>query len=119
MGATAKGYPYPEGTDRVMDGDDAIHALADAVDVKLGVAAAGSVTVAINAAASGTAAVTFPAGRFTAPPAVTATVNAGSVSYIAGIGSLTASGFTMLAFQRDGTAGTVSLTVCWNARTLG
>lgn len=29
---TAKGYPYPVGTDRVMDGDDAIKALAEALD---------------------------------------------------------------------------------------
>jgi hypothetical protein len=28
----AKGYPYPVGTDRVMDGDDAIRALAESLD---------------------------------------------------------------------------------------
>jgi len=33
MGSTTtKGYPYPVGTDRVMDGDDAIAALAQAVE---------------------------------------------------------------------------------------
>jgi hypothetical protein len=33
MGSTtSKGYPYPVGTDRVMDGDDAIKALAEAVN---------------------------------------------------------------------------------------
>lgn len=32
MATTGKGYPYPVGTDRVMDGDDAIKALAEAVD---------------------------------------------------------------------------------------
>ena len=33
MGSTtSKGYPFPVGTDRVMDGDDAIRALAEAVD---------------------------------------------------------------------------------------
>lgn len=32
MANTPKGYPYPVGTDRVMDGDDAIRALAEAVD---------------------------------------------------------------------------------------
>lgn len=30
--ATTKGYPYPVGTDRVMDGDNAIQALAEAID---------------------------------------------------------------------------------------
>jgi len=34
MGSTtSKGYPFPVGTDRVMDGDDAIKALAEAVDM--------------------------------------------------------------------------------------
>jgi hypothetical protein len=31
-GQTANGLPYPTGTDRVMDGDDAIRALAEALD---------------------------------------------------------------------------------------
>lgn len=30
--ATTRGYPFPVGTDRVMDGDDSIKALAEAVD---------------------------------------------------------------------------------------
>jgi hypothetical protein len=67
MATTAKGYPYPVGTDRVMDGDDAIHSLATAVETMLGVAAAGQAVVPIvaaNTAASIT--VVLPAGRFTA-----------------------------------------------------
>jgi hypothetical protein len=32
MATTSKGYPYPVGTDRVADGDDAIKALAEAVN---------------------------------------------------------------------------------------
>lgn len=33
MGSTtSKGYPFPVGTDRVMDGDDAIQALAEAIN---------------------------------------------------------------------------------------
>lgn len=35
MGTTTHGYPYPEGTDRVADGDDAIQALAEAIDLHL------------------------------------------------------------------------------------
>jgi hypothetical protein len=68
---TAKGYPYPVGTDRLTDGDDAIHDLATAVDTKAGCAASGNVTG--NIVTGGTAvsvAVTFPAGRFPATPAV-------------------------------------------------
>jgi hypothetical protein len=36
MGTTPGGLPYPDGADKVVDGDDAIKALAQAVDGKLG-----------------------------------------------------------------------------------
>jgi hypothetical protein len=56
MGAnTANGLPYPVGTDRVMDGDDAIKALAQAVDSAVFVAPlmfathAGGVALGANA----------------------------------------------------------------------
>jgi hypothetical protein len=71
---TPKGYPYPLGTDRLADGDDAIHSLATAIDTRLGVACSG-VTV-VNVATGGTAgivAVTFPAGLFTVAPTCLAT----------------------------------------------
>lgn len=35
MALTPGGLPYPVGTDKVVDGDDAIHALATAVDIRL------------------------------------------------------------------------------------
>ena len=35
MGTTTNGLPWPEGTDRVADGDDAIRALAESIDGKL------------------------------------------------------------------------------------
>jgi hypothetical protein len=70
---TPKGYPYPLGTDRVMDGDDSIKALATAVDTKLGVATGGFLTAPDSASQGGvqTTTVTFPVGLFTSPPAVT------------------------------------------------
>jgi hypothetical protein len=34
MGTTAGGLPYPEGTDHVVDGDDAIQALAEALQLR-------------------------------------------------------------------------------------
>lgn len=42
--STAHGFPYPVGTDRVMDGDNAMQALAEQVDAQLyaGAAAPGS-----------------------------------------------------------------------------
>lgn len=70
MGSTtSKGYPYPVGTDRVMDGDDAIKSLAEKVDAALGVQAAGQVSCPVAAASTTyTVTITFPAGRFTAAP---------------------------------------------------
>ena len=76
---TPKGYPYPLGTDRVMDGDDAIHNLATAVETKLGVATAG--TVNVNVVTGGTpasVAVTFPVGLFSATPNVVTTCVSGA-----------------------------------------
>lgn len=75
MATTPKGYPYPTGTDRVVDGDNAIQALATAIDTVLGLWACGQVTIPITAPQTATAAtVTFPASRFTAPPQVQATL---------------------------------------------
>jgi hypothetical protein len=68
---TTKGYPYPVGTDRLMDGDDAIKALAEAVNTKAGTLTAGILTVPVTV--NGTnyqVAVTFPVGRFVNPPRV-------------------------------------------------
>lgn len=69
---TARGYPYPVGTDRVMDGDDVIHSLADKVNDQLGASASGSGTLPAPGAADGltTLAVTFPVGRFVTAPLV-------------------------------------------------
>jgi hypothetical protein len=68
MATTPKGYPYPVGTDRVADGDNAIRALAEAVESLLGVAATGSgaITTTGSNPSNGSLAVTFPVGRFTA-----------------------------------------------------
>lgn len=81
--------------------------------------AAGDITVSLANAASGSVAVTFPAGRFTAAPAVVATVAGLSTTYVAGTGGRTAAGVTVIAFHRAGTASTVALTVSWIARSIG
>lgn len=36
MAATAGGWPYPVGTDKVVDGDNAIKAVADVAELRLG-----------------------------------------------------------------------------------
>lgn len=115
---TTHGYPYPLGTDRVMDGDDAIHNLASAVDEKLRVTASGSINVTLTAGnASASTVVTFPSGRFTDPPAVVATVNGGPTAYYAGTTTQTATGVTVFAVRRDGTnvGSTVTVPVSWFA----
>lgn len=72
---TAKGYPYPLGTDRVMDGDDAIKALASKIPQVQGGAA--NVAPVANAVASLVVnfPVPFPVGTV---PHVVATVSAGN-----------------------------------------
>lgn len=96
---TAKGYPYPLGTDRVMDGDDAIHNLATAVDTMIGVGAVGSVAVTTPASGAGTAAVTFPAGRFTSAPIISLTLVATGATV--GNGNWTATGITASGFTAN------------------
>lgn len=77
---TPKGYPFPVGTDRVMDGDDAIEALAVTIDGKLPYAVwVGSVTVPVNNTQAASAIVTIPAGRFPVAPRLTSTVRNTSV----------------------------------------
>lgn len=79
MPTTGQGYPYPAGTDRLVDGDNVIAALAQAVNDKLGACAAGTASVPITAVETATSvAVTFPVGRFTAPPHVNVCANTGS-----------------------------------------
>lgn len=115
---TPHGYPYPLGTDRVADGDNDIQALATAVDTKLGIGMAGTNTVTISAAPSGSLAVTFPVGRFTSVPAVVAS-SSGTSTYIANVSTVSATGFTLNVFHRDGTSSSTSIPAHWIARTVG
>lgn len=116
---TAKGYPYPLGTDRLMDGDDAIKALAEAIDARIGVVAAGSVSVPVSSgSATGTVAVTFPVGRFTAVPLVTGTYQGSNIAWsLVNYTGVTTSGFTAGVSHRDGTASGTStaFTQSWHA----
>jgi hypothetical protein len=106
MANTPKGYPYPLGTDRVMDGDNVIQSLATAVDTKLGLAASGSFSVNITAAATSTpTAVTFPAGLFTAVPNVMAAVQAANPTlwFSPVVTSITTAGCTVSVARQTGT----------------
>ena len=108
---TSLGYPYPVGTDRVADGDDAIHALASAVESKVGVFRCGTVVVATPDTAAGSTAVTFPAGLFTAVPAVGAScVASAPIQWAANGYAPTTTGMTVRAQK---TTGAASVTVSW------
>lgn len=118
MATTPKGYPYPVGTDRVRDGDDVIHALADKLDATVPYAmAAGSTAIAVTNAPSGTTTVTFPAGRFTQPPLVVATVvGSSSPNFFAGVNPApTAAGMTVRCTHVELSNTTATVTVHWIA----
>lgn len=106
MAQTAKGFPYPVGTDRVMDGDNAIQALAEAVDTKLGVAASGTFPAGSLATGTASIAVTFPAGRFTVAPAVMA--NCVHPDSTVGILASSATGATLGVNQRTAAGAVVT-----------
>ena len=119
MGTTPSGYPYPEPSDAVAQGADAIKALALAVDGAAGKSASGTVQIKLTNAATGQMAITFPPGRFTAAPLVVATP-VGSFLYCAAVGApVTAAGCNILLFNRDGTSSNVTLNVNWTARSAG
>jgi hypothetical protein len=116
---TPKGYTYPIGTDRVMDGDDSIKTLAEQIDVYLGKAAAGNAPVPVAAgSAVGNLAVTFPVGRFTATPFITGMYFGTNVSWsLVSVSAPTTAGCTFGVTHRDGTASVAATTinVNWHA----
>lgn len=117
MGTTKNGYPYPEGTDLVMDGDDAIQDLAEAVDKKLAFAmTAGSATV-LSVASTDTKAMTvaLPSGLFTVSPRVTcmATTTSPSTRSVSALTGGSTSSFTVYAW--NGTSSTRDVSLAWNA----
>lgn len=108
---TAKGYPYPLGTDRVTDGDDAIKNLATAVDTKLPARSCiATGTVQITNAVAANATVTFPAGRFTTPPRVSV-IPVGSSVYIAYVLAVSATSIDLGARHYKDVLTTIPLTV--------
>jgi hypothetical protein len=80
-----------------MDGDDVIHSLATAVDTQLGVMASGQTSIPITAVNTPVSvAVTFPAGRFTAPPNMATTANAAAPqNFAVSVQTVTATGFLL------------------------
>jgi hypothetical protein len=100
MATTTGGLPYPVGTDKIVDGDDAIKALAEAVDARVPWRMTANLsTWGVPGANAGvSAALTFPVGRFTQTPIVV--VTADSTGYLAGSsGGVTSAGFTGRVFN--------------------
>src|SRR4029453_9056692 len=121
MATTPKGYPYPVGTDRVMDGDNVMQSMAEKVDTALACTASGRTTVVTTGAApsNGSTAVTFPAGRFNTTPKVVmsqasqlpAAAAEFSTPYATGV---SATGFTLNVRRHDAQ----SCNVDWIATTV-
>lgn len=117
MGATTNGYPYPESTDPVAQGANAIKALAQKIESNLAAAAAGRTPISLSNASSGSATVTFPSGRFKSAPAVAATCE--SSSFFAAVSSVSATSMTLWLRRYEDSPTTQTLQVDWVARSLG
>ena len=78
--------------------------------------ASGTVTVSVNASAGGTAAVTFPAGRFTAADALNVQLtkaNSRLAKYTVYATGISATGMTVGVYSGDGTTTTASVVIHW------
>lgn len=111
---TPTGWPYPVGTDRVMDGDDAIQALATRLDARLGygVCSGLDVTPAPDAIDTPvTVAIVFPVGFFVNPPTVVVGVQAVHPEWVdATATEVTADGFTAAAVRHAAPLGPIQCT---------
>lgn len=110
---TPKGYPYPLGTDRVMDGDDSIHALATAVDKRQAVWGTGTVPL-VNTGSAANVAVTFPASSFTVPPTAVMVITT-SARLVPASQLITATGFTATLGNWSGTNISTTTPMSWVA----
>lgn len=99
-GTTAGGWPYVTPDDHPKEYPAASQQLAEKIDARLVALPAAVATGTVSTAGVG---VTFPAGRFTAPPIVTATGESND-STIVTIAGVTAAGFTVRAFDAAGVA---------------
>ena len=78
--------------------------------------ASGTVTVSVNASAGGTAAVTFPAGRFTAADVLNVQLtkaNGGLAKCIPYASRISATGMTVGIYSGDGSTATASVVIHW------
>lgn len=121
---TRANLPYPVGTDRVMDGDDAIRGLAERLDGSAAgpvsvpySEAGGTASFGMTAATNATVAVTYPAGRFSVSPLVVA-VASGSASSVmfASVTAKSATGCSITIRNYQELAITGTFLVDWQAK---
>jgi hypothetical protein len=96
-GTTPRGFPFPNGDDRVSNGDNMIRALAEKIDAILPASAAGVASMpAAAAGALSTLVIAFPVGRFSAAPSVVMTPinNYGASPVSWHVSAITAANFT-------------------------
>lgn len=114
MATTTKGFHYPLGTDRVVDGDDVIAQLANDIDTMAGSSACGSALCPITAPNQNTSvSVTFPAGRFNAVPLVQVTAVAGATSSVRQPTVNTVIGQTSVTLYCARDSGSAAVTLDW------
>jgi hypothetical protein len=107
------GMPYPEGTDRVMDGDDAIQALAERIESQLKIKA-GKATVTTDSLGN----YVFPHGLGVVPRCVVATpqIQAGALIVNTYGPGMTATNVHIVIKSHDGTnIANTSVIVNWIA----
>lgn len=117
MGSTTvDGLPYPVGTDRVMDGDDAMKALAEALTGRSARVATGSGSITGAANVVRALAITFPVGRFTAPPVVIVAIRGGVATGTPPFSAWTGAAVTTSGATLNGSASTTNpIPVDWIA----
>jgi hypothetical protein len=116
-GSTPNGYPYPDDSDPVAQGAQAIKALATKVDTQLRASAAGTASISVSNAALGSVAVTLPAGRFTAPPRVA--VTSGNSAFFGSVSAQSATSFNASVRVWNNVATTATVPVDWIASVSG
>ncbi len=110
---TSRGFPYPLSSEPLSAIATAIQNLAVAVNTRVGAVASGVANVPVTSSAIGTLNITFPAGRFTAPPVVTACAQ--NSVYNGMVNAVTATGCTVAARRLDGGSATLTVPVSWIA----
>ena len=110
MASTVNGLPVPDDTDPVAQGAAAMRGMAG----KLQPVAYGTATAVFSAAIAANIAITFPAGRFASPPAVTATARSSTYFAYATAGAST-TGTTLGARSYKDTSFTGNVLIDWVA----